>query len=175
MNQAVPTDTVFAGSVPRQYDRYLGPLLFRPYAEEAASRAKRLAPDRVLETAAGTGIATGALADALAHATIVATDLNPDMLAVAKERLGSDRVRLLVADAQDLPFEDGCFDLVISQFGVMFYPDKPKGNAEARRVLRDGGTYMAIIWDRLDRNPVSHTIAEAVAAEFPDDPPRFLE
>ncbi|HEU5483047.1 MAG TPA: class I SAM-dependent methyltransferase [Sphingomicrobium sp.] len=168
------SDTVFAGSVPRQYDRHLGPLLFEPYADEVARRAQALAPSRILETAAGTGIVTAALADALPDAEIVATDLNPDMLAVARERLGSGNVRLQPADAQDLPFEDGSFDLVVSQFGVMFYPDKATGNAEARRVLRDGGTYMAIIWDDLDRNPVSRAIHDALQDEFPENPPQFL-
>lgn len=169
------TDTVFAGSVPRQYDRYLGPLLFQPYAEEAARRAHALAPERILETAAGTGIVTEALARALPDAEIIATDLNPDMLAVARERLGSGRAKVRQADAQELPFDDESFDLVVSQFGVMFYPDKAKGNSEARRVLRDGGTYMAIIWDRLDRNPVSKAIDGALQEEFPEDPPRFIQ
>jgi SAM-dependent methyltransferase len=167
-------DTAFAGSVPRRYDHYLGPLLFQPYADEVARRATARAPRRILETAAGTGIVTDALAKTLPDAEIIATDLNPDMLAVARERL-PERVEVRQADAQELPFDDSSFDLVVSQFGVMFYPDKPKGHAEARRVLRDGGTYIAVIWDRLDHNPASHVLAEAVAAEFPDDPPRFLE
>ena len=168
-------DSQFAGSIPGLYDRLLGPLLFEPYAGEVARRAAALGPRRILEVAAGTGIVTEAMARALPGAEIVATDLNPDMLAVAEQRLGSGRVRLAPADAQDLPFADGSFDLVVAQFGVMFYPDKTKGNAEARRVLRDGGTYLAVIWDSLDRNPVSAAIAKALAGEFPDDPPCFLE
>lgn len=172
----MPTaDTVFAGSVPRQYDRCLGPLLFEPYADEVARRARALEPGRILETAAGTGIVTKALAQALPDSEIVATDLNPDMLAVARERLDSGKVRLEPADAQNLPFGEGTFDLVVSQFGVMFYPDKAKGNSEARRVLRDGGTYMAVIWDSLDRNPVSQAIDGAMREAFPDNPPRFVE
>lgn len=167
-------DTAFAGSVPRQYDLYLGPLLFQPYADEVARRARALAPVRVLETAAGTGIVTEALARALPGSEIVATDLNPDMLAVARERL-PDNVETRPADAQQLPFDDSSFDLVVSQFGVMFYPDKAKGNSEARRVLRDGGTYIAVIWDSLDRNPVSEAMDRALQQEFPDDPPRFLQ
>jgi len=57
----------------------------------------------------------------------------------------------------------------------MFFPDKVKGNAEARRVLRDGGTCLTIIWDRLDLNPVSQALGQALVEEFPADPPRFLE
>jgi ubiquinone/menaquinone biosynthesis C-methylase UbiE len=169
------TDTLFTGSIPARYDRYLGPLLFEPYAEKAAERAQALRPDRILETAAGTGIVTSALHRALPDAEIVATDLNPAMLAIAAEKFPPGKVRFQPADALDLPFGDGAFDLVVCQFGVMFFPDKAKGNAEAHRVLRDGGAYLAIIWDSLERNPVSAALAQALIETFPSDPPRFLE
>ncbi|MGE5563595.1 MAG: class I SAM-dependent methyltransferase [Bacillota bacterium] len=167
-------DTTFAGSIPGLYDRYLGPLLFQPYAEEVARRAAALAPQRVLEVAAGTGIVTEALHRALPGTPIVATDLNSAMLEVASQRVRSANVQLQAANALDLPFEDGSFDLVVCQFGVMFYPDKVSGHAEARRVLRDGGAYITVIWDRLDRNPASEIASDAVAALYPDDPPSFL-
>ena len=168
------TDSVFAGSIPGLYDRYLGPLLFEPYAEEVAHRAAKMKPKRILEIAAGTGIVTEALHSAVPNAEIVATDLNPGMLDVASQRIRSDKVSFQPADALHLPFENGGFDLVVSQFGVMFYPDRVKGNSEARRVLRDGGHYVAVIWDRLDRNPASRIAHEAVADLYPDDPPSFL-
>src|SRR3954469_26020643 len=67
-------DTVFSGSIPSLYDKYLGPLIFEPYAEDLASRLAALNPARVLETAAGTGIVTRALLRALpADTTIAAT------------------------------------------------------------------------------------------------------
>ncbi len=78
------TDTVFAGSIPATYDRYMVPLIFAPYAELVAERAKALAPARILETAAGTGVVTEALHRALPEAEIVATDLNPPMLEQAR-------------------------------------------------------------------------------------------
>ena len=169
------SDTEFTGSIPALYDRCLGPLLFRPFAIEAAHRVRDWRPQRVLETAAGTGIVTEALQRALPDAEIVATDLNPAMLDLAAQRVQPGKVSFQPADAQALPFDDASFDLVLCQFGVMFFPDKIKGGAEAQRVLRDGGRYLAIIWDRLDRNPVSHAISEALEEEFPEDPPRFLE
>jgi len=169
------TDSAFAGSIPQLYDRFLGPLLFLPYAEEVGRRVAKLRPTHVLETASGTGIVTEAIHRAAPDAQIVATDLNQAMLDVASGKLPSDRICFQVADAQHLPFADESFDLVICQFGVMFFPDKVKANSEARRVLRPGGHYLLVIWDRLDRNPVSHTLAGAVGAEFPADPPRFLE
>ena len=168
-------DSSFAGSIPGLYDRYLVPLLFQPYAEEVARRAQAFQPGHVLETAAGTGVVTAALHHALPDANIVATDLNPDMLEVAGQRVRSDKVSFEAADAQDLRFADETFDLVVCQFGVMFFPDKVRGNAEARRVLRDGGRYVTVIWDSLERNPGSMLLSDAVAALFPDNPPRFLD
>jgi SAM-dependent methyltransferase len=168
------TDTAFAGSIPALYDRYLGPLLFAPFAEEVARRATASSPGQVLETAAGTGILTAALQRALPDAHIVATDLNQAMLDVAAQRVRSDRVSFEAMDAQDLRFVDDMFDLVVCQFGVMFYPDRVRGNAEARRVLRDDGRYLLVVWDELERNPVSHALHQTVASVFPDDPPGFL-
>ncbi|HVF83420.1 MAG TPA: methyltransferase domain-containing protein [Sphingomicrobium sp.] len=168
------SDTSFGGSIPAIYDRHLAPYLFVPYADEVARRAAALAPSRILETAAGTGLATAALARTCPSAEIVATDLNQAMLDVAAQRVLSDKVSFVAADGQSLPFEDSEFDLVVCQFGVMFYPDKIKGNAEARRVLRNGGRYMVVIWDRLENNPASLAIHQAMLAAFPDDPPGFL-
>jgi ubiquinone/menaquinone biosynthesis C-methylase UbiE len=167
-------DTQFAGSIPGLYDRYLGPLLFEPYAEELARRASTLRPKRILETAAGTGIVTDAMHRALPEAEVVATDLNPAMLEVAAGRVRSEKVRFQSADAQDLPFGDGEFDLVVCQFGLMFLPDKVRGNAEAWRVLGRGGHYIVAIWDRIDKNPASEAASDAVAALYPTDPPTFL-
>ena len=167
-------DTNFAGSIPGLYDRYLGPLLFQPYAQEVAGRAAALDPGRVLEIAAGTGIVTDAMACSMPAAEIVATDLNPAMLEIARGRVASTNVTFQMADALDLPFGDDSFDLVVCQFGVMFYPDKVKGNAEARRVLRKGGTYLAAIWDRIDRNSASEVVSDAVASLYPRNPPSFL-
>jgi ubiquinone/menaquinone biosynthesis C-methylase UbiE len=169
------TDTAFAGSIPERYDQFLGPLLFQPYAREVAARVSRWKPEHILETASGTGIVTEAILGAAPSARVVATDLNQAMLDIATRRIKSDRACFLVADAQHLPFADESFDLVVCQFGVMFFPDKAKANSEAYRVLKNGGRYLLVIWDALDRNPVSQTLAEAVAAEFPADPPRFLE
>ena len=80
-------DTVFAGSIPALYDRYLGPLIFEPYAADLAERLRDFGEQRVLETACGTGIVSRALAGALPErASIVATDLNQSMLDFAAAR-----------------------------------------------------------------------------------------
>lgn len=169
------TRTPFTHSTPALYDRYMGPLLFEPYAKILAERAALLQPDHILETAAGTGIVTRALHRAVPQAQIVATDVNPVMLEVAAQHLGSDRVSFQPADAQSLPFADASFDLVVCQFGVMFFPDKVRANEEARRVLRSNGHYLLVSFDRLELNPVPKAAGNAVAALFPDDPPVYME
>ena len=153
----------------------MGPLLFEPYAQLLAERSAVLLPDRILETAAGTGIVTRAVSAAVPRATIVATDVNPAVLEFAASRLDSEQVTFQSADAQELPFADGTFDLVLCAFGAMFFPDKIRASAEARRVLRSGGHYLLVSFDRLALNPVPKAAEHAVAALFPDDPPLYME
>jgi ubiquinone/menaquinone biosynthesis C-methylase UbiE len=167
-------DAAFAGSIPQLYDRYLGPLLFQPYAEELARRALELQPKRILETAAGTGIVTEALHRACPEAEIVATDLNQGMLDVAATRLQSDNVLFVAADAQQLPFDADGFDMVVCQFGIMFMPDRVQANSEARRVLKPQGRYLLAIWDKLERSPIIHASASAVAELFPEGTADFM-
>jgi ubiquinone/menaquinone biosynthesis C-methylase UbiE len=168
-------DTVFSGSIAQCYQRYLVPLIFEPYAADMAARVRSLRATRILEIAAGTGVVTRAIAVATPDTTsIVATDLNQAMLDEAAA-VGTTRpVQWRQADAMALPFPDGAFDLVICQFGVMFLPDKAKANAEACRVLRTGGTFLFNVWDRIAENEFADTVTQALAVEFPDDPPRFL-
>src|SRR5918911_2098697 len=169
------TDRPFEGSIPETYDRYLGPLLFEPYTRDLAARLAALGPARVLKTAAGTGVATRALACALpAGAAIVATDLNRPMLDLAAARLETAEVIWEQADALALPFVDGAFDAVACQFGAIYFPDRAAAYREAWRVLRRGGRFVLSVWDRLERNELAHLVDEAVAARFPEDPPRFL-
>ncbi|MGD9508988.1 MAG: class I SAM-dependent methyltransferase [Geminicoccaceae bacterium] len=169
------TDRVFGGSVPALYDQYLGPMIFAPYAADLAARLADLTAGSLLETAAGTGIVTRALAAALPReVAIVATDLNQPMLDHAASRLASDRVTWRQADAQTLPFPDGSFDAVVCQFGAMFFPDKPRAFAEAARVLAPGGRFLLSVWDRIEENEFADVVVRAVAALHPDDPPMFL-
>jgi ubiquinone/menaquinone biosynthesis C-methylase UbiE len=169
------SDKLFVGSIPALYDRYLGPFIFEPYAEDLARRLARHGPQQVLETAAGTGIVTRAMARTLpATVSITATDLNQAMIDHAAAQTMARSVTWRQADAQTLPFADGAFDAVVCQFGVMFFPDKRAGYREALRVLKPGGIFLFNVWDRIEDNEVAHVLTEAVAALFPADPPRFL-
>jgi ubiquinone/menaquinone biosynthesis C-methylase UbiE len=169
------SDATFAGSVPAVYEAQLVPLIFEPYAADLARRVADGSPGRVLELAAGTGSATRALAALLPPETsIVATDLNPPMLDRAR-RTGTARpVEWRQADALQLPFPDRSFDAVVCQFGAMFFPDKLRAFAEARRVLRPRGTLYFSVWDRLEENDFAWVVTGAMARLYPRDPPRFL-
>jgi ubiquinone/menaquinone biosynthesis C-methylase UbiE len=169
------SDTVFAGSIPALYDRYMGPMIFAPYAEDTARRLAGLREGRLLETAAGTGIVTRALARTLpAAVAITATDLNQAMIDHAAAQDGVARVAWRHADALKLPFDDGAFDAVVCQFGAMFFPDRIAAYAEARRVLTPDGTFVVSLWDRIEENEFAAVVTDAVAALFPADPPQFL-
>jgi SAM-dependent methyltransferase len=142
----------FRGSFPEHYDRYLVPMQFAPYARILAERAKALAPSRVLETAAGTGIVTQALVRELAAgATITATDLNQPMIDHARAKRKMAGVTWRQADAMNLPFPDRAFDLVVCQFGVMFFPNKQAAFRDTLRVLRQGGAFLFVVWDDYSR------------------------
>jgi ubiquinone/menaquinone biosynthesis C-methylase UbiE len=167
-------DKIFAGSVPALYDRYLGPMIFEPYALDLAERLGRLRPQRILEIAAGTGIVSRAIARELPDSAILATDLNQPMLDHAVSQTTAVNVTYGQADAQALPFDDGAFDAVVCQFGVMFFPDKPAAFAAARRVLKPGGRYLFNLWDRIEANEFAHLATETLTNLFPDNPPRFL-
>lgn len=173
--RAPDTDKVFAGAVPVFYETYLVPLIFQPYAPDLARRVAARPVRRVLEIAAGTGVATRAL-DALLppEVTLVATDLNPPMLAQAAA-IGTRRVvQWQQADALALPFADASFDAVVCQFGAMFFPDRPRAFSEARRVLQPGGVLAFSVWDRIEENEFADVVTAALALHFPHDPPRFL-
>jgi SAM-dependent methyltransferase len=169
------TDKVFTGSIPKLYETYLVPLIFEPYAADLVNRLASRSLTRILEIAAGTGVVTRTLVSVLPDSvSIIATDLNQSMLDQAAG-LGTKRpVEWRQADAMRLPFRDGTFDAVVCQFGVMFFPEKPKAFSEARRVLSSEGVFIFNVWDRIRENEFADTVTTALESLFPEDPPRFL-
>jgi ubiquinone/menaquinone biosynthesis C-methylase UbiE len=165
----------FIGSIPQNYDKGLGPRIFVDYADNLSGRVADLNPRSVLELAAGTGIVTRKLRDSLpADTHLVASDLNPPMLEVARAKFRADEtVEFKQIDATNIEFDDESFDVVTCQFGVMFFPDKDRSYSEVRRVLRPGGSYVFNVWDSWAANPFARITHEAVEKFFPDDPPGF--
>ena len=158
-------DTSFSSTVSEGYEKGLVPLLFEPFARDLASRVAPYEPLTALEVAAGTGAVTRELAAALPATEIVATDLNQAMLDVAARMVQARNVRFQQADASALPFDAGSFDVVLAQFGVMFFPDKIAAFREARRMLRDDGALIFSVWDGLQDNPLDDVVCDVYKAQ----------
>lgn len=162
--------STFSGAIPENYDRYLGPLQFGPFARELATLLPADPGGDVLEIACGTGLVTREVRRALVPSrNLVATDLNKPMLDYARSKVSLPGIDWREADGTNLPFREGEFSAVVSGFGLMFMPDKPKATSEARRVLRAGGVFLFSTWDRIEENTCSRVYAEAIEALFPGD------
>jgi ubiquinone/menaquinone biosynthesis C-methylase UbiE len=164
---------VFTGSIPANYDKYLGPFLFEPYALDLVSRLQDKKYNDILEIACGTGRVTKHLASSVNYDTLTATDLNPDMISIAKEKAQDKNIKWMQADAMELPFNDNSFDLVVIQFGIMFFPDKQKGLNEAFRVLKPGGKLIFNTWDKTENVPGIYEGRKIVESYFEGNPPKF--
>jgi len=168
-------DRAFGDAIAELYERELVPLIFQPYAKDLAERIVALSPVDVLEIAAGTGVLTRALSARLPErARLVASDLNPSMLAQAQRAGTRHVVEWRQADAMQLPFGNASFDVVACQFGAMFFPDRAHAFSGMRRVLRPGGTLLFSVWDDIADNQFAQEVERALAELFPDDPPRFM-
>ncbi len=167
----------FVGDIPSHYDQGLGPNIFVDYADALTDLCGNLESGRVLELAAGTGIVSRKLRDRLhPDVSLVITDLNDPMLEIAKGKFpDGENVEFSVANAMELPFDDNSFDLMVCQFGVMFFPDKTESYREAARVLKPGGRYVFNVWSAMSENPFSETAHKTAEQFFPDDPPGFYK
>lgn len=141
----------FSGSMPKNYDQYMGPMFFEPYAIEVSKLVDASSVHIALELAAGTGRVTRHLRSVLLPgAKLIASDISADMLGFAKEKLKGLNIDWQIIDAQNLPFEDNSIDLVVCCFGLMFVPDRLKACSEVHRVLRKDGMFVITTWDKLE-------------------------
>jgi SAM-dependent methyltransferase len=169
----VDTDGAFRATYAELYDRHLVPLLFAPYAGYLAARVNALEPRSVLETAAGTGVLTQNLKHILlAEVAITATDVNLPMIDHARAKSADTRITWRQADAMQLPFPNESFELIVCQFGVMFFPAKRASFREAARVLTPRGRYLFAVWDDWKNMPDAPLAiaADVVAAILGCDP-----
>ena len=143
----------FGGEISQKYEDYLGPFLFEPYAIDLAARLNLTGVSNILELACGSGRLTKHIAAILPPgADFTATDLNTDMISIAKSKVTSDRVIWATADMLDLPCENESFDLVVCQFGIMLVPDQQKALSEIFRVLKTGGKIVFSTWSDVNYN-----------------------
>jgi SAM-dependent methyltransferase len=169
---AEDTERRWISAMAEAYERWLVPAVFRPFAVDLARRVALRGAGRVLELAAGTGAATDEILRAVPAAEVTATDLNGAMVEVGRRRVPDARWER--ADALDLRFDDGAFDVVACQFGVMFFPDKPTGFREARRVLAPDGALLFNTWGPLGTHDFQAALVAGFERAFPDDPPTFM-
>jgi SAM-dependent methyltransferase len=134
------------------YDTRFVPALFAQWGPVVAAEAGVREGDRVLDVACGTGaLALAAAGIAGPSGSVVGLDANPDMLAVARRKPVD--IEWLEGKAEDLPLPDNSFDAVVSQFGLMFFDDKPRALREMMRVLRPGGRLAVAVCDAVEASP----------------------
>lgn len=152
-----------AGNDASNYEEYLGPLIFEPSAKALLPHIADLPASSILELACGSGRLTKHLSAAFpATTSLVATDINPDMLELAQQQLSNSSITFQLADAQQLPFTDQSFDLILNQFGLMFLPDQQGGVNEAFRVLNPGGHFVFTTWDLPANMPLFKLLIEEI-------------
>lgn len=134
------------------YDRFFLPALFGRWAGTVADEAGVKPGDAVLDVACGTGVlALEAAKRAGASGKVTGLDCNAGMLAQARSKSAEIEWREGVAEV--LPFDDGAFDAVVSQFGLMFFENRAKALSEMRRILKPGGRLAVAVWASLDETP----------------------
>jgi ubiquinone/menaquinone biosynthesis C-methylase UbiE len=167
--------TVSADSLPAIRDRYFGPSVLSPFADDMAHRLSRFSTGPLLETAADIGLLTQAIASSVsAGLTIIATDPSDALVQYAASKPGTPRVIWQTADPCALPFEAATFGIVACQFGMMALPDRVAAFREARRVMKPGGRFLFNVPAHLRHNPVAARVQQAMEELFPTDPPQYL-
>lgn len=147
------------------YDELFLPALFAQWAPRIAEAAAISPGQRVLDVACGTGVlAREAQRRITPGGSVVGLDINAGMLAVARRK--EPAVDWREGRAESLPFEDGAFDAVVSQFGLMFFEDKPGALREMTRVVKPGGRLAVAVWDALERSEGYAAMAELVEKLF---------
>lgn len=149
----------------RAYEELHVPALFGQWAPRVLDAVRVEPGERVLDVACGTGVlARNAAARVGTQGFVAGIDPDPGMLAVAEE-IASD-VEWQHGVAESVPYPDGVFDVVVSQFGLMFFHDRSKALREMLRVLVPGGRLAVAVWDSLENSdayPVEVALLERLA------------
>ena len=160
MNHAQPR------SPAETYESYFVPAMFLPWSAILIRRAEVQLRERVLDVACGTGVVARQVAALVGSAgRVVAVDMNPAMLAVARAIAASPgpAITWQEGNAMALNLPDGSFDVVLCQHGLPFIPDQAVAVREMRRVLAPGGRALVIVLQSLARHPVFEALMESVA------------
>ena len=151
------------------YERFMVPTLFGPWAAHLIQAADPRPGERILDVGCGTGIVSRMVAARLGRrAAVTGVDLSPNMLEVAHAAAAREGVAVewRQGRAEELPFPDGSFDLVLCQFALMFFADRPAALAQMRRVVRGTGRVVLHVWQGLDRHPFYRTLHEVIQSRL---------
>jgi ubiquinone/menaquinone biosynthesis C-methylase UbiE len=146
------------------YEEFFLPALFEQWASRVADAAGIQPGQQVLDVACGTGVLARTIADRVGAAGVVGVDVNEGMLAVAKQK--APEIEWRQGRAEALPFASASFDVVVSQFGLMFFEDRRAALQEMRRVLRPGGRLVVAVWDTLEHSPGYAAMADLLQRLF---------
>jgi ubiquinone/menaquinone biosynthesis C-methylase UbiE len=155
----------FVGNVPENYERYLVPSIFAPWALDLVEVAALRPGDRVLDIACGTGIVARTAARRLNDgASVVGLDLSAAMLEVASSAAKAEGViaEWREGDAAKLPLADATFDVAFCQQGLQFFPDRPTALREIGRILAPSGRLVLSVWREIERSPGFAVLADAL-------------
>jgi ubiquinone/menaquinone biosynthesis C-methylase UbiE len=153
------------GNAPENYERYLVPSIFGPWATDLVSLAAPQAGERVLDAACGTGVAARLSATYVGpEGKVVGLDINPGMIATARSLTSVPGVPVewIEGSAVAMPLPDAEFDLVLCQQGVQFFPDRPAALHEMHRVLVPGGRLALSVWRTIHYSPGFAVLKEAL-------------
>jgi ubiquinone/menaquinone biosynthesis C-methylase UbiE len=155
----------FVGNVPENYERYLVPSIFGPWAHDLIEAAALRPGERVLDIACGTGIVARTAARTLAgEGNVVGLDLSAPMLAVARAAPRAEGVSAewREGSAVKLPLPDTTFDVAFCQQGLQFFPDRPAALREMRRILVPSGRLVLSVWREIEQSPSFAVLADAL-------------
>jgi ubiquinone/menaquinone biosynthesis C-methylase UbiE len=159
------------------YEHFMVPPLFAPAAERLIAAVTPRRGDRVLDVGTGTGIVARRIASRVApDGAVFGLDLNPAMLAVARDTAAQEQVAVVWQEgrAETLPYPDEQFDLVVSQFALMFMADSRAALREMARVLTPGGRIGLSVFQGIERHPFYLELDQAIIRHLGTSPVRDI-
>jgi ubiquinone/menaquinone biosynthesis C-methylase UbiE len=162
----------FVGSVPENYERYLVPSIFAPWADDLVEAAGLQPGQRVLDIACGTGIVARTVARRMGSGDrVVGLDVSAPMLAAARSAAAAEArtIEWREGDAVRLPLADEAFDVAFCQQSFQFVPDRPAALREMYRVLAPGGKLVLSVWREIERSPGFAVLAQALTRHVSPD------